>query len=369
MIPKRLDDIIANLRNQTWVETLLVSGNLYLVGGCVRDAYRDEDIKDIDIIVEKLSMGQIKHLLFPYGNVRVVGESFAVIKFKPEGFVGEPYDISIPRIDRKIGEGHKGFAVDTKGVSIYKDLERRDFTINSIAINIETGEVIDPYNGIQDIEWGILRATNKEAFIEDPLRILRGIQFSARFGYKIDIPTMRLMQENSYLIKSISGERIMEEFMKVIDKNGNTQIALDLLYKSGVDIALFEKKMLEYDRGLEYLDAISFFYILGLLGDIDPSNFVLHRLKGEVKLAKDVRTLEKIFTKLPLVEHDKEDLLLKSVQVNGDDVIAFSAGSLKDKEVGIMLERVLRDALMNKFNWKDRRNSTDYLVSLIYGKS
>lgn len=406
MIPKRLDDIITDLRKQTWVENLLISGNLYLVGGCVRDAYRDKDIKDIDIIVEKLSIGQIKHLLFPYGNVRLVGESFAVIKFNPDRLFGEPYDISVPRIDRKIGEGHKGFAVDTKGVSLYKDLERRDFTINSIAINIESGEVIDPYNGIQDIEWRVLRATNKDAFIEDPLRILRGIQFSARFGYKIDIPTMRLMQENSYLIRSISGERIMEEFMKIINKNGNTQIALDLLYKTGTDIALFEKKMLQYDKGFEYLDAISFFYLLGILGDVDPSKFVLDRLKGECNLAKEIRTLNQLLERLPHVEHDREDFLymlsksfseapavmeavilpdsvsevvsdmrlgkipfsMKSVQVNGDDVIKFSAGSLKDKEVGIMLERVLRDALMNRFNWKKRNDSTDYLVSLIYGK-
>ena len=407
MLLKKLNDIIAGLRNQPWVEELLVSGNIYLVGGCLRDAYRNEDIKDIDIIVEKLSIDQIKHLLIFYGRVDVVGESFAVIKFKPNGYEGEPYDIAVPRSDIKTGNGHKGFTINTENVSIYKDLERRDFTINSIAINIETDELIDPYNGIQDIQNHILRATNPNAFIEDPLRILRGISFSSRFDYKIDPATIRLMKENSYLIQNISGERIFEEFMKLLNKGGNTQIAFDLLSETNIDVALFGKKMLKYDRGLENLDHTSFFYVLGILGDVDPEKFILNRLRGYKTLAKEVKTLDKLLTILPHIEHDEEELKLmvskslvegpsvaeslllpdsinqiifdmcskkipfsiKNVQVNGDDILLFSQETIQGKAVGKMLDRILRDALMNKFNWKDRKASVDYLMSLIYDKN
>ena len=405
-LPEKIFELLMEFTNYHWIRHLLVKSHIYLVGGCVRDAYRDKPLKDIDIIVEGLTLAEIKHILLPFGQVDIVGESFAVIKFKPTGYFGEPFDIAIPRTDRKTGNGHKGFDIQTKGVTIYQDLERRDFTINSIAIKCSSMEVIDPYNGIQDIEYGVLKATNSKAFIDDPLRILRGIQFAARFGYIFDIPTAKLMQENAHLIKDISGERIMDELMKIIKKNGNTQIALDLLHFYDVDLALFGKKMLRYDKGLEYLDAVSFFYVLGLLGDIDPSKFILQRLKGESSLAKNVKTLEKLFTKLPHVEHDDEDLLfmlskcfseapaimesvilpdsvqkvvlnmkmgqipfsMKSVMLNGDDVKEISNNYNEGKWIQDILDRVLRDALMNRFNWNDRKDSMDYLTTLIYGK-
>ena len=190
MLPVRLQNIISDLQDQPWVISLLHKGKLFIVGGSVRDAYREEDIKDIDLIVEGLSMEQIKSILIPFGRVDIVGESFAVIKFRPKGHDGEDFDISVPRKDRKIGDGHTGFEIVTDGVSILEDLKRRDFTINSIAIDVETGRIIDPFDGLVDIRWKKLRATDKNAFIEDPLRILRGIQFSARFGYDIDLSTL-----------------------------------------------------------------------------------------------------------------------------------------------------------------------------------
>ena len=403
MLPVRLQNIISDLQDQPWVISLLHKGKLFIVGGSVRDAYRGENIKDIDLIVEGLSMEQIKSILIPFGRVDIVGESFAVIKFRPKGHDGEDFDIAVPRKDRKIGDGHKGFEIVTDGVSILEDLKRRDFTINSIAIDVETGRIIDPFDGLVDIRWKKLRATDKNAFIEDPLRILRGIQFAARFGYDIDLSTLEMMIEYSHLIKDISGERIMEELMKIIKKEGNTQIALNLIHDTGVDKALFDKKMLHYEEGFEQLDAISFFYILGLLGDVDPAEFVKKRLKGELRLEKDVKNLDKMFSLLPKMR-EEEDLKymlskifsdspalmdaiiipeevdaivlqmrlgkiprsLKDVMVNGDDVKVISQERIKDKEIGNVLERVLRDALMNRFNWRDRRDSMEHLAQIIY---
>ena len=111
MLPVRLQNIISDLQDQPWVISLLHKGKLFIVGGSVRDAYRGEDIKDIDLIVEGLSMEQIKSILIPFGRVDIVGESFAVIKFRPKGHDGEDFDIAVPRKDRKIGDGHKGFEI------------------------------------------------------------------------------------------------------------------------------------------------------------------------------------------------------------------------------------------------------------------
>lgn len=404
MIPRRLEIIIQGLREETWVQCLLQRAEVFLVGGTIRDAYRDEEIKDIDMIVEGPNMAEIKDILRPFGRVDEVGEHFAVIKFRPKGHEGEDFDIAVPRVDTKVGEGHKGFEVQTEGILLEDDLLRRDFTINSIAVNIETGDLIDPFDGVVDIELGLIRATDERAFAEDPLRILRGIQFASRFGYDIDQETMKLMKSYSHEIKGISGERIFDELMKVINKDGDTQIAMDLLHETDVDLSLFNKKMLFYKEGLAHLDDISFFWTLGLLGDVDPADFIKTRLKGDNRLEKNVRTLDQVFTLMSKMT-EEEDILfmlskaftkapdimeavilpneiseivlkmrlcqipinLQDVAISGNDIIRMSS-KIKGEEIGQILEKVLRDALMNRFNWKDREASLNHLEHIIFGK-
>lgn len=402
MIPEKLKNITADLRSQDWMQDLLNVGEVFIVGGTVRDAYMDSKIKDIDCIVEGPNMREIKSILALHGRVDEVGESFAVIKFKPHGYEGEPFDIAIPREDTKTGEGHQGFTVNTDNVTLKDDLLRRDFTINSIAVNVEDNALIDPFDGIGDIQLGIIKATDPNAFVEDPLRILRGIQFASRFGFQIDHETMMLMQNHADEIRTVSGERIFEELIKVLRKDGDTQIALDLLHQTDVDEALFDKKMLHYDKGLENIDEISFFYVLGLLGDVDPSGFLKKRLKADNRLVLNVRTLNNIFEMLPHVK-DEEDLKVKlfkafnkapdvmeaivlpeeaqdirlqmriqkipmnweDIQIDGEDIKEIS-GIKEGPEIGLIKERILRDALMNRFNWKNRNDSLEYLEKLIY---
>lgn len=402
MIPQKLKEILTNLKSLDWLKQILQIANVYVVGGTIRDAFLGKPMKDIDLIVEGLSLEKIKDLIRPYGKVDIVGESFSVIKFKPSGFQGEPYDIATPRMDRKIGKGHKGFEIITDGIDILTDLKRRDFTINSIAVNIKNNELVDPFNGIKDIDSQLLRATDERAFIEDPLRILRGIQFAARFDFSIEPNTMKLMKQNSKLIKEISGERIFDELMKILNKKGNTSLALNLLNKTGVDKALFDKEMLIYGTNdFKNLDPISFFYVLGLLGNVNPANFLKKRLKGDSKLEDGVRTLDNIITLLPKVS-DEEDLkfmLFKAfnkspkvmdavilpaetyeivydmrmnkipvteddIQIRGEDIMKI--GNLKEgPEIGFIKERILRDALMNRFNWRNKDDSLEYLVNLL----
>lgn len=401
MIPNRLQNILDDLKNQEWVQDLSQNAEIYVVGGSVRDAYLDKSIKDIDLIVDGLSFKGIQKILSPHGKQSLVGESFSVIKFKPHGYEGEDYDIAIPREDRKIGKGHKGFEIVTDGVDIMGDLKRRDFTINSMAVNVMTGELLDPFNGLKDLRNEIIKATDKNAFVEDPLRILRGIQFASRFDFDIDKGTMELMRKNAHLIKEITGERILEEFQKIIKKEGNTQRALNLIHQSGIDKALFDKEMLVYDKGFEKLDEISFYYMLAMVGDVDPYTFYMKRLKGEAKTGKAIKNLDNLISIWPTLskEEDKKMLVFQTlnkspeiadtvllppeaediidemkkgkipmnysdISISGDDIMSIF--KIKGKEVGELIYKIREDALMNKYNWKNRNDSLDYLATLNY---
>ena len=160
--------------------------------------------------------------------------------------------------------------------------------------------------------------------------------------------------------------------------------------------------MLQYDEGLDHLDEISFFYVLGLLGDVNPADFLKKRLKGDNNLVKGVRVLDQIFEKLPHMknEADLRVMLFKAfnkapdvmeaiilpdeaqeirlqmrmmkipmdwdvIQINGDDIKDIT-GIKEGPEIGVIKERILRDALMNKFNWRNRKKSLEYLENLIY---
>jgi len=399
MIPTKLQNILDDLKNQEWIQKLAENSEIYIVGGTVRDAFTGKPMKDIDLIVDGLSYLGIKKVITPYGKLDLVGESFSVIKFRPKGHVGEDFDIAVPREDKKIGDGHKGFEVNTDGVNIMDDLKRRDFTINSMAINVLTSELIDPFNGQEDLKNEEIKATDKTAFIEDPLRILRGIQFAARFNFDIESDTKELMRKNSHLIAEITGERILDEFQKILLKSGDTQTALRLIHETDVDIALFDKKMIYHDEGFDKLDPISFYYLLGIIGDQNPAKFYKTRLKGEFRMAKVIDTLDKLLINWPRLKEDKDqkyvvfqslkiapelrnaELIpvemvqiikdmddgnipstINDIKLNGNDIMSVLGAT--GKEIGYIMERIQRDALMNKFEWKDRNKSINYLSNL-----
>lgn len=395
-----LSNIINDLRKEEWIKVLMKHAAVYVCGGCVRDALMNKPIKDIDIVVEGIDMESVKELLKSFGKTSIVGQSFAVIKFRPFGHVGEDYDIAVPRKDRKIGTGHKGFEVVTEGVDIYGDLKRRDFTVNSIAINLRTKEVLDPFNGRKDLASKLLRATDKSAFVEDPLRIVRAIQFASRFKFEIEPNTLQLMKKNAELIKQISGERILEEFDKILYKHGSSRVAFDLIEKSDLDKALFGKKFSK--DGFEYLDnldLVSFYYVLGNLGSVNPAKFYQTRLKGEAVIVKALMTLDKYFSKINSSNSEEENRwnvfqMIKSspivtdsivlpeiarkiiqdmrskkipmkegdIPVNGNDIMELFG--VKDEEVGRIKNQMYKDALMNKFNWKDKQKTLKYLETI-----
>ena len=218
-------------------------GKIYQIGGVVRDDMLGKVSKDLDLLVVGIDLKELGKIIERFGKVNLVGKSFGVLKFKPEGS-SEEIDISVPRIDEKsTGKGHKDFEIKLgKGISLEQDQLRRDFWMNAIAKDVETGEVHDMGGrGKLDIENRVVRMINPQAFQDDPLRMLRAVQFASRFNFKIEPKTYKEIKNNAKLIKTVSGERFHEEFMKMFTKSTKPSYGIKLMIELGLMKLLFPK--------------------------------------------------------------------------------------------------------------------------------
>ncbi len=224
-LPVYVEKIITLLEQNGATDVLLVGGYVrdYLLA---RQNSRPFTAKDFDIEVYGLSYSQIKEILSPHFRVDIVGQSFGVLK------VGRNVDIALPRRESKNGLGHKGFDIETSSMlSPEEAFSRRDFTINAIGMR-KDGSFCDPYDGKKDLENQILRAVGP-AFKDDPLRVLRGMQFTARFGFKTDAQTLRYCQEVFPEYKTLAAERIYEEWKKWALQGKYLDRGLEFLKNSG----------------------------------------------------------------------------------------------------------------------------------------
>ena len=197
----------------------------FLVGGCIRDALLDIPAKDIDIEVYGLELKKLEFILKEKFLLNYVGKNFGVLKIR-----NLPIDVSIPRKEKKIGLGYKGFEIETDPHFKPKEAcARRDFTINAILYDPLNETFIDPFDGIKDLKNKILRHTT-EKFSEDPLRVLRAMQFIARFSFQIASESLKLCQQIS--IENLSRERIFEEWKKLLLKGKKISLGLDFLKQS-----------------------------------------------------------------------------------------------------------------------------------------
>mgnify|MGYP001614107938 CR=1 FL=1 len=201
-------------------------GKALVVGGFARDEVMRRlgmttgDSKDVDIEVYGIPFPLLQESLAPFGNLNLVGESFGVIK------LGD-FDISIPRRDSKTGKGHKGFSIEGDPHMMPREAaKRRDLTINSIAIDPLTGDIVDEYGGVEDLKNKLLRATDLELFGDDPLRVLRLMQFAGRFGFGVEEQTMALAK--SLPIEELPAERITEEWRKLLLKSERPSMGLEV---------------------------------------------------------------------------------------------------------------------------------------------
>ena len=199
-------------------------GRALIVGGWVRDQLMSRPSKDLDLEVYGLPADRLKDLLGAFGTVNTVGESFTV--YKVAGV-----DVSLPRRESRTGRGHKSFAViGDPSLPFDEAARRRDFTVNAIAWDPLTGEYIDPFNGRADIGARLLRAVDLRTFGEDSLRVLRAVQFAARFEFALDPATRDLCREIA--LDDLPSERIWMEIEKLLLQaprpSAGFRLALDL---------------------------------------------------------------------------------------------------------------------------------------------
>ena len=205
--------IVSNLLRLIAEDIQKNQGKAYIVGGAVRDWIMQRSYpKDYDVEVHKLPLQDLKELLSKYGFVDEIGKSFGILNLTTDY---DSFDFSIPRRDNNTGIGHTDFEVSfDPHMGLQEAAYRRDFTINTLAYDIVENEVLDPmYGGRDDIFSRTLRHVSVR-FAEDPLRVMRGVQFYARFGMNVATKTHRIMSEIS--LDGISKERIFMEIQKLL---------------------------------------------------------------------------------------------------------------------------------------------------------
>ena len=213
------------------------NGRALLVGGYVRDELLGRAPKDADIEVYGLEAPELRATLETLGRVDCVGESFRVYKLVWHARkVRYELDVSLPRRDRKTGEGHKGFEVEGDPFASFEDAaRRRDFTLNAILRDPLSGEIIDPFGGQIDLANGVLRAVDAAHFGEDSLRVLRAMQFAGRFGLTIESETAQLCRNTP--LDDLPAERVWGEWEKWLLKSPRPSLGL----RAGSDIGVFER--------------------------------------------------------------------------------------------------------------------------------
>lgn len=190
-------------------------GRPYLVGGCVRDRLLGRGPKDLDIEVYGLAADVVRAVCARVGTVDEVGASFAILRVTVGG---ETVDVSLPRRESRTGRGHRDFAVAADpGLSPAEAARRRDFTVNAILQDPVTGEIVDPFGGVRDLQARVLRAVDSRTFGDDPLRALRAVRFASTLGFRVEAHTLGLCRSVDF--DALPGERIGEELMRLLAGN------------------------------------------------------------------------------------------------------------------------------------------------------
>jgi tRNA nucleotidyltransferase (CCA-adding enzyme) len=190
-------------------------GRAVIVGGWVRDQLRAEPSKDVDIEVYGIPQDRLPSVLSTLGRVEPVGQSFPVYKVARPSSREPAIDVALPRRESKRGRGHKAFDVEGDPfMSVADAARRRDFTVNAIAWDPLTNEYEDPYAGREDLSRHLLRAVDLTTFGDDSLRVLRAVQFAARFDFALEAETAALCRRIA--LDDLPAERIWGEIEKLL---------------------------------------------------------------------------------------------------------------------------------------------------------
>lgn len=213
--------------SEAWFNALTQAGGRpFAVGGMVRDlAFNaihglNKNPKDLDLTVEGLTIEQMVEILKPFGkaSTNLVNGVCATILFVPNnGGESDAIDITVPRIETSTGAGRTDFKVSLEG-TIESDLQRRDFTINSMALDLTSFELVDPFGGLDDVKSLTLRAHSEQMLIDDSTRIFRGVIFANQFGLDIESCTHQWMVQLMPLVCNICQEQVETHLRKLFDR-------------------------------------------------------------------------------------------------------------------------------------------------------
>lgn len=295
-IPHRLMQIAERIR--------AAGGKSFLVGGFVRDAMLGKASRDFDVEVYDIGQDALLKILSDFGRPNLVGKAFGVVHLASKGL---DLDFSFPRTENKVGEGHRGFLVETHlHLSFAVAALRRDFTVNAMGLSLPELELSDPYNGKGDLERHLLRHVSS-AFAEDSLRVLRGVQFASRFSLSLAPETAALCRTLS--LADLSSERIFEEFRKWLLKPGCPSFGLRAFLE--MDLSRFFPEIRPLSGSFENLgilldnvsrklpavedsvskEVLAFAALLSGSSEISEVNGFLSRITNEVKLLKRIPEL------------------------------------------------------------------------------
>lgn len=219
-------------RLQDFLKTLSDKGaKTYYVGGYVRDMILGKENKDIDIEIHYITEEEFLDICKSFDlDIKLCGQAFGVYKAILDG---QDIDFSFPRTEKLIGTKHTDFeiAVDPF-IGEEKASMRRDFTINALMMDTQTGIILDFHKGMEDLENKVIRHTS-DKFSEDALRVYRAAQFASRFGFTIAPETLELCKKID--VTHLPQERIQEETYKAFTK-GTPSIYFDILKSIGIEL-------------------------------------------------------------------------------------------------------------------------------------
>lgn len=189
-------------------------GKTYAVGGAVRDALLQKEPKDIDLLVSGLPAEAVRKALEALpGRVDLTGKDFGVFRYRAKG---HEVEIALPRTETSTGEKRSEFDVQVDhNLPVETDLKRRDFTANSMAVDLDSGQLIDPYGGADDIAARRLQTTHPNSFEEDATRLVRALVASSRHGLQPTERTRREIEQNAYRLDGEARERVQAELDKL----------------------------------------------------------------------------------------------------------------------------------------------------------
>jgi tRNA nucleotidyltransferase (CCA-adding enzyme) len=226
-------------------QALREEGKVYVVGGAVRDALLQKEPKDIDLLVTSVSPNRVAQILDDLpGQTDLTGKDFGVYRYRVKG---SGVEIALPRSERSTGDRRVDFDVQVDSeLPIEDDLLRRDFTVNAMAIDLENGKLVDPYDGAKDIDKRRLKTVHPDSFREDPTRLMRALVASSRHGLTPDESTRHEMESNASLLGREAKERVQAELDKLL-KSSNPAGAIRLAQETGILKHIFPEVAENFD--------------------------------------------------------------------------------------------------------------------------